>query len=61
MGAEVTRTHGHGTNGTPTTRHGDWWGKRPGGLRVTIGQKDTKWWKRRQHKIERQLAKRECE
>ena len=31
----------------------DWWSRRPFSARVSKSQADTKWWKRKTHKIER--------
>lgn len=35
----------------------DWWGRRPFSQWISKGQSDTKWWKRKTHKIERQRGK----
>ena len=51
----MSRTEGHGTNGQPTTRYGEWWSRRPF-WGVTIDSTETWWFKRRTHKAERRQA-----
>jgi hypothetical protein len=51
----MTRTHGHGTNGQPTTRPGaEWWARRP--LRGTP-KGSARWFKKHLHRIERRHQK----